>query len=159
MRNFFVRVCVKEKEGRKEGGIMALNFISQGFINIQPTNTELKVTALPLSLSSPSLFPHPLAFLSFFFSLPRFVQNFLPWEDFEGDKKVHFFVLFSLVQFPVITFSALFCPSGQIICPFTHSILYPPPTQPLGARERSLEGFKRLLSRAAQAARRTASGN
>jgi len=138
---------------------MAFNFISQGFTNIQPTNTELKVTALSLYLFPPlPFFPIPLPFFFFFFSSLA-SYKFFAFGGFCGGRKDTFFVLFSLVQLQVITFSALFCPSCQIICPFAHSILYPPPTQPLGARERSLEGFKRLLSRAAQAARRTASGN
>ena len=157
MRNLFVRVC--EREGRKEGSWRSTSFPKASPISSPPT--PAKVTVLTLSLFS-SPFPFSPIILSFFFFPLSLHTKFSPREDFVGEKKTiffYYFILLSLVQFTVITFSTLFCPSGKFICPFSHSIPYPPPTQPLGARERSLEGFKRLLSRAAQAARRTASGN
>ncbi|KAG0636783.1 hypothetical protein HOY80DRAFT_328524 [Tuber brumale] len=143
MRNFFCQSV-------REGGIMAFNFISQCFTNIQPTNTKLK---LPLSLFLSPL-PFSLILLPFlFFLLPtKFCLGRISWEG-----KVLFYFIFILTR--SISSNYFFyslCPFGQFICPFTRSIPYPP-TQPPGARERSLEGFKRLLSRAAQAARRTAS--
>ncbi|RPB04432.1 hypothetical protein L873DRAFT_1353738 [Choiromyces venosus 120613-1] len=137
---------------------MAFNFISQGFTKIQPTNTEPKFTAFPLILFFFFFFSPPSnSFLFYFFEffycyLLR--REFLLWlEEFFCREETD--VLFSLARFRVITFYALLT---NLFALSLVQFLYPP-TQPPRARERSSEGFKQLLSRAAQAARRTASCN
>jgi len=88
MRNLFVRVC--EREGRRDHGAQ-LHFPR---LHQYPAHQHrAKVTVLTLSLFFLPFpfFPIILSCLSFFFFLPSLPTNFLPREDFVGEKRSIFF--------------------------------------------------------------------